>query len=206
MISKEVPLRLKPASMGSHRFKHYCVHNRPGRRDRNTIFMLSCPVPPLHTAAVVVPLLLETHQFENSFSFKLKDFKAFTSFWQNRNRELLWEEQIAHDLYTLRRMTTGRREPSTNVIPIVFGLLLRFVDCIKISESLSVERPFCSKKGVKIKSYVDTEAIVLPRPPFVSVSVSRSGSSGIKIFQSRDFRDGILHNPGIPGFFGTGLA
>ena len=32
------------------------------------------------------------------------------------------------------------------------------------------------------------------------------GSSGIKNFQSREFRDGILQNPGIPGFFGTGLA
>ena len=32
------------------------------------------------------------------------------------------------------------------------------------------------------------------------------GSSGIKNLQSRDFRDGILQNPGIPGFFGTGLA
>ena len=32
------------------------------------------------------------------------------------------------------------------------------------------------------------------------------GSSGIKNFQSRDFRDGILHNPRIPGLFGTGLA
>ena len=36
--------------------------------------------------------------------------------------------------------------------------------------------------------------------------LSRTGSSGIKNFQSRDFRDGILQNPGIPGFFGTGLA
>ena len=35
---------------------------------------------------------------------------------------------------------------------------------------------------------------------------SRPGSSGIKNFQSREFRDGILQNPGIPGFFGTGLA
>ena len=33
-----------------------------------------------------------------------------------------------------------------------------------------------------------------------------AGPSGIKNFQSRDFRDGILQNPGIPGFFGTGLA
>ena len=29
---------------------------------------------------------------------------------------------------------------------------------------------------------------------------------GIKNFQSRDFRDGFLQNPGIPEFFGTGLA
>ena len=36
--------------------------------------------------------------------------------------------------------------------------------------------------------------------------LSGSGPSGIKNFQSRDFRDGILQNPGIPGFFGTGLA
>ena len=35
---------------------------------------------------------------------------------------------------------------------------------------------------------------------------SLPGPSGIKNFQSRDFRDGILQNPGIPGFFGTGLA
>ena len=33
-----------------------------------------------------------------------------------------------------------------------------------------------------------------------------AGSSGIKNFQSWDFRDGILQNPGILGFFGTGLA
>ena len=39
-----------------------------------------------------------------------------------------------------------------------------------------------------------------------SGKVQQAGSSGIKNFQSRDFRDGILQNPGIPGFFGTGLA
>ena len=33
---------------------------------------------------------------------------------------------------------------------------------------------------------------------------SRAGPGGIKNFQSRDSRDGILQNPGIPGFFGTG--
>ena len=32
------------------------------------------------------------------------------------------------------------------------------------------------------------------------------GPNGIKKFQSWDFQDGILQNPGIPGFFGTGLA
>ena len=33
-------------------------------------------------------------------------------------------------------------------------------------------------------------------------SCSWAGSSGIKNFKSRDFRDGILQYPGIPGFFG----
>ena len=37
-------------------------------------------------------------------------------------------------------------------------------------------------------------------------SVLWPGPNGIENFQTRDFRDRILQNPGIPGFFGTGLA
>ena len=37
-------------------------------------------------------------------------------------------------------------------------------------------------------------------------SVLWTGPKGIKNFQSRIFQDGILQNPGIPGFFRTGLA
>ena len=33
-----------------------------------------------------------------------------------------------------------------------------------------------------------------------------AGPSGIKNFQSRDFRDRILQNPGIPGFFWDGIS
>ena len=33
-----------------------------------------------------------------------------------------------------------------------------------------------------------------------------SGPSGIKIFNPGIFRDGIMPNPGIPGFFGTGFT
>ena len=58
-------------------------------------------------------------------------------------------------------------------------------------------------------------------PPFRSCSLAQnpsewalmaslqawlSGSSGMKNFQSRDVRDGILHKPRILGFFGTGIA
>ena len=49
-------------------------------------------------------------------------------------------------------------------------------------------------------------SIISPTTTFSSMDPSLAGSSGIKNFQSRDFRDGILQNPGIPGFFGTGLA
>ena len=35
---------------------------------------------------------------------------------------------------------------------------------------------------------------------------SPSGPNGIKNFNPGIFRDGILPNPGIPGFFGTGLT
>ena len=34
----------------------------------------------------------------------------------------------------------------------------------------------------------------------------RAGPSGIKNFNPGIFRDGILPNPGIPGFFGTGFS
>ena len=37
-------------------------------------------------------------------------------------------------------------------------------------------------------------------------SVLWPGPNGIENFQTRDFRDRILQNPGIPGFFRTGLA
>ena len=36
--------------------------------------------------------------------------------------------------------------------------------------------------------------------------ISLPGPNGINNFHSRDFRDEILKNPGISGFFGTGLA
>ena len=39
-----------------------------------------------------------------------------------------------------------------------------------------------------------------------SGGVPSSGPSGIKIFYPGILRDGILPNPGIPGFFGTGFT
>ena len=36
--------------------------------------------------------------------------------------------------------------------------------------------------------------------------VPRAGPNGIKNFNPGIFRDGILPNPGIPGFFGTGFS
>ena len=43
------------------------------------------------------------------------------------------------------------------------------------------------------------------RPPYLPPCRS-PGPSGIKNFNPGIFRDEILPNPGIPGFFGTGLA
>ena len=39
-----------------------------------------------------------------------------------------------------------------------------------------------------------------------NVLIQPAGPNGIKNFNPGIFRDGILQNPGIPGFFETGLA
>ena len=60
-----------------------------------------------------------------------------------------------------------------------------------------------ARRKIKISRETWRDKIPMCRPPAL---YWRSGPNGIKNFNPGIFRDGILPNPGIPGFFGTGFS